>query len=303
MEDQVELSVPRALDGERLDRALAVILGVSRAAARELIESGATVDGAGAKVSDAVSAGSVIRSAAPRDPLRLIPERVDFGILHEDEHLLVIDKPAGVVVHPGSARHRGTLAAGLLERFPELDGVGEPLRWGLVHRLDKETSGAMVVARTAEAHALLKAMIRAREVVRVYTVLVEGLFNVPTGTIDAPIGPDQARPTRRTLTQGGKQAVTHYRVLAGHAGSNTSLLEVRLETGRTHQVRVHLAAIGHPVIGDRTYGSTTSRLGSPRQFLHASRLSFMHPLTGGAIDVESPLPPDLRSVLENASAG
>ncbi len=303
MEDAITRTVPPELDGERFDKALAVLLGVSRAVARDLIDAGATVDGTASRASEAVSEGSTIRSRRVPDPETLVPERVDFGLLYEDRHLLVVDKPAGLVVHPGSARHHGTLAAGLLERYPELEGVGEPLRWGLVHRLDKETSGVMVVARTDDAYESLREMIRRREVVRVYTALVHGVLNVPTGTIDAPIGRDPARPTRRALTHGGKPAVTHYAVLDTYPSSGCTLLSVRLETGRTHQIRVHLSAIGHSVVGDRTYGARTSKAASPRQFLHATRLSFAHPATGAAIDIESPLPPELQAVLETVAAG
>jgi len=224
------------------------------------------------------------------------PEDVPFRVVYEDEHLLVVDKPAGVVVHPGAGHASGTLVHGLAGRA----AGGEEDRPGIVHRLDRDTSGLLVVARSDEAHERLQQLIRERQVERRYTALVRGRPRSWRGTIDAPIGRDRDDPTRRSLdTDTPREAVTHFEVaelLGGHA-----LLDVRLETGRTHQIRVHLAAIDLPVVGDPVYGVPESGLG--RQFLHANRLAFTHPFNGERVEVESPLPDDLVAYLERLSAG
>ena len=289
--------VPAELDGDRVDRTIARLLGVTRSQASAMFEPGVTIDGSPASPSDRVQTGQVLRCPAPRGHEPLEPEPVDFAILYEDRELLVVDKPPGLVVHPGSAHKTGTLAAGLIHRYPELAEVGPADRAGLVHRLDKDTSGTLLVARTPMAFEALSRQMRSRHVKRTYTTLVEGLVGSDTGTIDAPIGPDPARPTRRALAFDGKPAVTHYEVLRRHEDHRVTLLSVELETGRTHQIRVHLAAIGHPVVGDVAYGASRRDLGAPRTFLHASRLELTHPLTGEALSVDSPLPSDLTRVL------
>jgi 23S rRNA pseudouridine1911/1915/1917 synthase len=299
--ETVELEVPASLDGERLDKVLAEMLELSRSRAAALVRSGVEIDGVPARASDRAREGQLISCERPEGVARLEPEPVEFGVLYEDEALIVVDKPAGLVVHPGSGRQRGTLAAGLIESYPELVGVGAEGRWGLVHRLDKDTSGALLVARTKDSHKTLTEAIRCRRVGRVYTALVEGRLTAPTGTIEAPIGRDPSRPTRRTVTHTGKHARTHYEVVREFEEVNATLLQVKLETGRTHQIRVHMSAIGHPVAGDITYGASRKDIGSPRTFLHAARLEFIHPTTGEGVTVESPLPPDLSAVLDHLS--
>lgn len=301
MVEKVVLEVPVSLDGERLDKVLAEMLDVSRSRASVIVESGVEVDGAAATGSERVNAGQVISCERPEENAPLQPEDVEFGVLHEDDAVIVVDKPAGVVVHPGSGRQKGTLAAGLVARYPEVVGVGSEGRWGLVHRLDKDTSGALLVARTQDAYESLTKAIRRREVGRVYTALVEGRMGAPTGTIEASIGRDPSRPTRRAVTHTGKHAQTHYVVVREFVESNATLLEVRLETGRTHQIRVHMSAIDHPVAGDITYGASRKDLASPRTFLHASRVEFAHPVTGEPTNVESPLPSDLSAVVRRLS--
>lgn len=301
MADQVEIEVPDSLDGSRVDKVIAEFFDVSRAVASGIVEGGVLVDGSEADAADRVRAGQVITCHEPEDTMRLAPEPVAFEVVHEDESVIVVDKPAGVVVHPGSGRTSGTLAAGLLARYPELEGVGAADRWGLVHRLDKDTSGAIVVARMSEAFEGLTAELRRREIERVYVALVEGRMTAPTGTVDAPIGRDPSRPTRRAVVPGGKHARTHYEVVHYYEESDVSLLEVRLETGRTHQIRVHLAAIDHPVAGDATYGATRRDLAVPRTFLHAAKVAFTHPMSGERLEVEAPLPPDLATVLDRLS--
>jgi 23S rRNA pseudouridine1911/1915/1917 synthase len=221
---------------------------------------------------------------------------VELAIAYEDEHLLVVDKPAGVVVHPGAGHAGDTLADALAAAGAK---GGEEERAGIVHRLDRDTSGLLVVARSQVAYERLQRLVRRRELTREYLALVVGRPRSRRGTIDAPLGRDRQDPVRRSLeTDAPRAAVTHFELeelLAHHA-----LLRVRLETGRTHQIRVHLAAIDLPVAGDPTYGRPSPELGLARQFLHATRLAFDHPVTGAAVDVVSPLPPDLAAALELA---
>ncbi|MDX1468471.1 MAG: RluA family pseudouridine synthase [Acidimicrobiia bacterium] len=303
MADEVVTRIPTELDGQRADKAISVILGVSRSVARTLVDGGATLDGVPMKAADRVSAGAVLKTLSPPSSDELEPQPIEFDVLYEDEHLAVIDKPAGLVVHPGAGTGSDTLAAGLLYQYPDIHGVGDSGRWGIVHRLDRDTSGAMIVARSADAYTSLKAMIERREVERVYDSLVDGEFSAPTGTIDAPIARDLDRPRRRAVMAEGKRAVTHYQVIRTFTNENCSLVAAKLETGRTHQIRVHFAAIGHPVIGDKTYGKKTTRAQSPRQFLHARTIGFRHPVTGEAMNLEAPLPADLQAVIAKLSSG
>lgn len=289
------------LDGERADKAVAALLDVSRARASELTAQGLLIDGVEAAPSQRVEQGQTILIRRPEATSVLSPETVDFAVLYEDDVVVVVDKPAGLVVHPGSGHSAGTLAGGLLARYPDLAGVGAADRWGLVHRLDKDTSGAILVARTQEAFDNLTDQLRKRVIGRSYIALVEGRLSSPTGTIEAPIGRDPARPTRRAVTHAGKFARSHYEVLQTFEASQVTLVSVNLETGRTHQIRVHMAAIGHPVVGDLTYEATRKDIASPRTFLHAARLVFTHPVIEQRIEVESPLPPDLTSVLDRLS--
>jgi 23S rRNA pseudouridine1911/1915/1917 synthase len=230
----------------------------------------------------------------------LEPRPVAFEVIHIDASLIVVDKPAGLVVHPGAGREEGTLAEGLLHRFPDLEGVGQPGRWGIVHRLDRDTSGVMLVARTESAYQRISDDLASRRVNKMYTALVEGRFATETGTIDAPIGRDPERATRRAVVPGGKSALTHYEVVGWYPTAGVSLLDVTLETGRTHQIRVHMAAIDHPVVGDRVYSTSKRRV--PRIFLHARRVELSHPATGESVGFESPLPDDLTRVLADLGA-
>jgi 23S rRNA pseudouridine1911/1915/1917 synthase len=296
--DALKLEVPPRLEGDRVDKALADLLDLSRARARALIDEGVLIDGAPARAGDRVRAGTVLEAPPPIETEGLEPEAVDFEVIHEDPDLIVVDKPSGLVVHPGSGHRGETLAAGLLHRYPELDGVGDAGRWGLVHRLDRDTSGLLLVGRTTAAFDRLREDLAGRRIRRLYTTLVHGHFSTPTGTIDAPIGADPGRPTRRAVVAGGKPAVTHYEVLEELPRSGLSLLEVALGTGRTHQIRVHLAAIDHPVVGDKTYSMLRGPETSRRIFLHAHHLSLSHPATDEPVSFTSPLPPDLVVVLD-----
>ena len=268
----------------------------SRAAAERLIEAGrVTLDGAPASKSRKLAGGEELAFEPEAEAPPLEQEDVPLRIAFEDEHLLVVDKPAGVVVHPGAGRRAGTLVHGLVGQAA---GGEDPDRPGIVHRLDRDTSGLLVVARSDEAHERLRASLREREIVREYLALVRGRPRSRRGRIEAPIGRDRREPTRMSLdTDTPREAVTHFEVvelLPRHA-----LLRVRLETGRTHQIRVHLEAVGLAVSGDRVYG-VPGDLGLARQFLHAARLAFPHPFTGERIEVESPLPDDLQAALTAA---
>jgi 23S rRNA pseudouridine1911/1915/1917 synthase len=289
--------VPEPLGGLRIDKALSTILEISRARARDLLDRGVLVDGARVAPSHKVEAGSVIETPAPSEAPLLEPREVPYEVIHEDEALIVVDKPPGLVVHPGAGTTAPTLAAGLLYRYPELEGVGIEGRWGLVHRLDRDTSGALLVGRTQTSYERLAEALARRDIGRSYTTLVRGLFSTETGTIEAPIGRDPTRPTRRAVVPGGKPAVTHYKVMEVFAGDGATLLEVTLDTGRTHQIRVHLAAIEHPVVGDKTYGTVTAGPRVPRIFLHAHQVSLRHPTTGEPVVYRSSPPPDLTRVL------
>lgn len=289
--------IPADLAGERADKILAEVAGISRQQARLLIEGtgGVTIDGRRVAANQRL-AGKVIDYPLVEPPQVLAAEPVPFAVMYEDRDLLVVDKPAGVVVHPGAGQTSGTLVAGLLARYPELAGVGQEGRWGLVHRLDKDTSGLLIVARTEAAYERLVTELRERKVRRRYLALARGAMDMPTGTIDAPIGRDPVHPTKKTVAADGRPARTHYRLL--RTVSDYSLLEVTLETGRTHQIRVHLAAIGHPVMGDRTYSRKPESIPVRRMFLHAAFLEFEHPVTGAAMALESPLPAELAGILD-----
>jgi 23S rRNA pseudouridine1911/1915/1917 synthase len=296
MTDELDVAVAPEAAGERLDVFLARHSG-SRAAAQRLIDAGRVrVDGAERPKRHVLSAGARVTvaavSEAPESPVPPAP----FAVAYEDEHLLVVDKPAGVVVHPAPGHARGTLVQALEGRVA---GGEDPERPGIVHRLDRDTSGLLAVARSEPVHAALRALLADRAITREYLALVEGRPAARTGTIEAPLGRDRRVRTRiSTDTDDPRPAVTHFETIAAPPGA--TLLRVRLETGRTHQIRAHLRAIGHPVLGDPEYGVPAGHLGLERQFLHAERLALRHPVTGEALDVRSPLPGDLAAALARA---
>lgn len=301
---RVEETIPEALAGERLDRVVAMLASCSRAeaaalvAARQVRVGGAVVTTRSAKV----RAGDALELEAPdRDEAaRLLPEPgVEVPVVYEDEHLLVIDKPAGLVVHPGAGRSAGTLVHGLLAHYPEVAGVGvDATRPGIVHRLDKGTSGLLLVARTQPAYEALVKALSARTVHRRYRTLVWGHVAAATGLIDAPIGRSTREPTRMAVAERGREARTRYEVLATYTEPvEVTQLACMLETGRTHQIRVHLRSIGHPVVGDVRYDGARQSLPMSRPFLHAEVLELAHPITGEPLRFESPLPADLEAVL------
>jgi 23S rRNA pseudouridine1911/1915/1917 synthase len=280
--------------GARLDVVLAARAGLSRSAAQKLLEEGrVTVGGAPARKRYAMRIGDEVTWELGPEPETLEPEPVSYGLVYEDDWLLVVDKPAGVVVHPAPGHEHGTLVQGLVERGAR---GGHEARPGIVHRLDKDTSGLLIVARREDAYAALVAAMERRDIRRVYAALLRGDLPQDEGTIDAPIGRHVRDRTRMSLhTTAGKRAVTHFRVL-GRAGGFT-LVRVQLETGRTHQIRVHFAALGHPVAGDVQYGHAPRPEGLERQFLHAARLALPHPADGRHLSFASPLPPELSAFL------
>ena len=293
---ELRLTIPGALAGLRLDQALARLLPAeSRSRLARLIDEGRVrVDGAQVPGKRKVRSGEAVEvSLAPRqEESAFLPEAIALDIVHEDRDVLVVNKPPGLVVHPGSGNWAGTMLNALLHHAP---GLGELARAGIVHRLDKDTSGLLVVAKNEPAQHSLVKQLAARTVKRTYLALVRGKVS-RAGTVEAPIGRDPRHRTRMAIVNDGKPAVTHYRVrkaLPAH-----TLLECRLETGRTHQIRVHLASIGHPIEGDRVYGG---RAKSPfhRQALHAWKLEFDHPASGKAVAFEAPLPPDFAALLED----
>ncbi len=297
---QVELIAAGEDAGLRLDAFLAARGATpSRAAAQRIIEAGAvSVDGRTRPKNHRVAAGERVALSAVAEASVAEEPAPDFEVVYEDADLLVVDKPAGLVTHPAPGHSGTTLAEALAGRAA---GGVNPERAGIVHRLDRDTSGLLIVARSDEAYAALQRMLRAREISREYLALVSGHPDAESGTIDAPIGRDRARRTvMSTRTDRARGAITHFEVL--ERLPRTALLDVRLETGRTHQIRAHLAAIGHPVCGDGAYGGGECgrRLGLNRQFLHARKLMFKHPITGAKMACESKPPVDLRHALDVA---
>lgn len=305
-EGAVEEVLPASLSGQRLDRVVALMAGVSRARAARLVEEGAVrLDGSVVESgSRRVAEGQAValRIPEPDDPRPGPDPSVAVAVVLEDDEVVVVNKPAGLVVHPGpgptSADSSPTLVGGLLARYPEMAGVGEPSRPGIVHRLDRDTSGLLVAARTPAAYQSLVAQLKAHEPERIYTALVWGHPPADAGIIDAPIGRSLRNRTRMTVTDDGRRALTHYEVDRRFDRPRpTALLTCKLETGRTHQIRVHLRSIGHPVVGDRSYDGSRPGLDPGRPFLHAGQLRFRHPTSGHPIQTQAPLPPDLISIL------
>jgi len=298
--------------GERLDAALARRCGISRARAQRLIEAGAAlVDGRPAKASHRLKPGEEVAYGPPPPepaPQGVEPEPMILDIVFEDDSLIVLDKPPGLVVHPGAGHRQGTLVHGLLHHAAELSAVGAAGRPGIVHRLDKDTSGLLVVAKTPDALTRLAEQFKQGEVKKLYLALVLGVPEKATGRIEAAIGRHPTERQKMAVREGGRAAVTEWAVRE-RFGPSSALVEFRLHTGRTHQIRVHAARLGHPVAGDalyggRRYGSLPGRAAlrqalaaSPRQMLHATRLGFRHPLTGAPLEFEAPLPEDFAAVL------
>ena len=295
--------VPAALDGQRIDRVVAMLTGISRTDATDLVrQGGVVVDGVAAtRGADRLHVGQVLVIEVPEPVAVALPQAedsIEIAVIHVDDHVVVIDKPADLVVHPGAGHVHGTLVSGLLARFPEIASVGDPERPGIVHRLDRGTSGLLMVARSAVAYESLVGQLTARSVDRRYRTLVWGHPDSPRGLIEAPIGRSPKHPTKMAVTSNGKEARTRYEVEQLYTEpSPTAVLTCRLETGRTHQIRVHLSAIGHSVVGDERYDGVRQTLPAPRPFLHAEQLGFDHPVTGERLVFDSAIPADLVAVL------
>jgi 23S rRNA pseudouridine1911/1915/1917 synthase len=298
-------TVPAALAGERLDRIVALVLDVSRSVAAHVIDNaGVTVDDQEATSGKVrLGEGQVITIDPGAMPVETAPQpdaAVEFGIVHVDDDVIVIDKPAGLVVHPGAGNAEGTLVNGLLARFPELEGVGgDPIRPGIVHRLDAGSSGLLVVARHTDAADDLIGQFSDHHATRVYRALVWGHPAAPHGIIDAPVGRSRRDPLRMAVVADGRWARTEYRVLERYdSPAELALLECELETGRTHQIRVHLSSINHPLVGDPVYGQRRPKLQVERPFLHAAELAFDHPGSGERVRYTSELAADLQARLD-----
>lgn len=302
MTERRSLPVPDGLAGERADAAVAKLMGFSRTFAADIVEQGGvTLDGAVLGKSDRITAGGWLDVEwTPKEEPRVIPELVPgFRVVHDDDDVVVIDKPVGVAAHPAVGWEGPTVLGALAAAGFRISTSGAAERQGIVHRLDVGTSGLMVVAKSERAYTLLKRAFHDRTVDKVYHAVVQGHPDPLSGTIDAPIGRHPGSSWKFAVTADGKPSVTHYDTLEAMRGA--SLLEIHLETGRTHQIRVHLAAQRHPCVGDLLYGADpvlAARLGLTRQWLHAVRLGFEHPATGEWVEFESPYPPDLQHALD-----
>lgn len=297
--------VPQGLDGERVDAALARLLGLSRSKVADLAGAGhVQVDGRPVGKSDRLVGGSLVDvelpPVGPPPGLEVVAEPVEgMRIVHDDSEIVVVDKPAYVAAHPSVGWSGPTVVGGLAGVGYRISTSGAPERQGIVQRLDVGTSGLMVVAKSERAYTVLKQAFRDRVVDKTYHALVQGLPDPHEGTIDAPIGRHTGHDYRFAVRQDGRESITHYQLLEAHRAA--SLLEIELETGRTHQIRVHFSALRHPLVGDLTYGADPTlakRLGLDRQWLHAVRLGFDHPGSGERVEFESPYPADLEAALE-----
>jgi 23S rRNA pseudouridine1911/1915/1917 synthase len=290
----------------RLDKFLADRLpDLSRSAAQRLIDRGQiTVNGEPVKASYKVRSGDLVSALLPEEETAgLVAESIPLNIVYEDQFLLVVDKPPGMVVHPAPGHASGTLVNALLAYCPEL-AAGRDDRPGIVHRLDRDTSGLILVAKGEKVRKALQRQFKERQVYKAYLALLEGHLQPAWGRIEAPLGRDPDHRQRMAVLAGGREAVTEYHVLeqfshaVGPAAGDYTLVEAEPRTGRTHQIRVHFTSIGHPVVGDPTYGRLRLRLPAPRQFLHAQRLGIRHPVSRQRLELKAPLPADLESVLE-----
>ena len=300
--------VHESLEGERLDRLIAFIGNVSRSEASTLIrDSEVLVNGESVtRPSFRVSIGTQIEFSIRDSEVDTEIEAnssIDFTVIHSDPDFFVVDKPAGLVVHPGAGNSSGTLVNGLLAMSPQIRTVGEKTRPGIVHRLDKGTSGLLLVANTESAYRFFVDQLSQHKVKRMYQALVWGIPDGPEGIVDAPIGRSSKNRKKMAIVSNGKIAKTIYLVNKSWVSSKVSLLDLELETGRTHQIRVHLSSIGNPVVGDEIYGGNRKNFTLSRQFLHACRLRFEHPRDGSICEFESPLPEDLKSVLSHLDEG
>ena len=297
----MEFVISDMQQGLRLDVVLAETTKPleSRANIQRSIRAGLiSIDGiTTTRPSTKVISGQIIRVKPPKDYLApaITPSELSLNIVFEDDDIAIIDKPSGMVVHSGAGHLTDTMANAAVTRWPKISGVGDTDRPGIVHRLDRDTSGLLIIALNPTAYSNLTLMIKKHEIERIYTALVHGHPKSSNGTIDAPIGRDPHHRTRQAVNEGGRSALTHYEVI--REIGQFSFIKVRLETGRMHQIRVHMTAIGHPIVGDQTYGKRQGIANLSRQFLHASKLTFNHPISSEKICVTSKLPDDLQSAI------
>lgn len=303
MSEQRTVLIPDGLEGVRVDAAMARMFGLSRTRAAELIGEGlVTLDGAGVAKSERVHSGGMLDVTIPAvaDPLVVVPEEVEgIRIIHDDDSIVVIDKPVGVAVHPSPGWQGPTVVAHLAAAGFRIATSGAPERQGIVQRLDVGTSGVMVITKSEHAYSLLKNAFRRREIDKTYHALVQGHPDPLSGTVDAPIARHPKHDHKFAVMEGGRHSVTHYETLEAHRFA--SLLEIKLETGRTHQIRVHMSALKHPCVADFHYGADptlAARVGLERQWLHAVRLGFEHPDSGEQVEFESGYPDDLQHALD-----
>lgn len=296
--------VPDALDGERVDRVVSFITGASRSMVSRAIQDGEILCNnlVIRKGSHKVVSGDLIvvesRHLSSSFEVEADPT-ISVPIVHEDPDFVVIDKPSGLVVHPATSHKTGTLVNGLLSLYPKISTVGEPERPGIVHRLDKGTSGLLVTALTPEGYVKLSQQIQNKTIGRVYTALVLGYLESERGVVDAPLGRDPKNPVRRAVVAGGKEARTRYEVIERYKDPELCcLVRCELETGRTHQIRAHFSAIGHPIAGDNLYGGASTSMNLGRPFLHSSSLTFQHPITNEDLKFSSKIPQELLEILE-----
>ena len=299
----MEFVISNTHQGQRLD---VVLTGTcenlgSRSDVQRSIRAGlVSIDGKTAiRTSTKVSSGQIIRVKSKSDylPVGIIPSELKLDVVFEDDDIAIIEKPSGMVVHTGAGHITNTMANAAVTRWPSICDVGDPDRPGIVHRLDRETSGLLIIALNSIAYNNLTTMIKKHEIMRTYTALVHGHLESPNGTIDAPVGRDPHHRTRQAVNANGRPALTHYEVV--REVGQFSFLKIRLETGRMHQIRVHMTAIGHPVAGDQTYGKQPGIENLKRQFLHASKLMFLHPISSEKLSITSTRPEDLKSALSS----
>lgn len=300
-EEKIEFLIPADIETMRIDKAIALETHLSRTKIAELFkEDKVLLNEKKSKRSEKVNPGDKISlEFIPQEDIQIQGEDIDFEIVYEDDHLVVINKEPGMVVHPGAGNLNGTLANALVHRYPEIINVGQEHRPGIVHRLDADTSGLLVVAKTNECYEAFIELFTTHDVDRQYVTLIWGRLNTKAGIIDAPIGRSLSRATKMSVRDDGKFARTHYSEKMYFEKSDATLMDVSLETGRTHQIRVHFAAIGHPIVGDKTYGGYRQSIPTTRIFLHAQKLNFVHPVTGEQMNMSAKLPQDLALVLED----
>ncbi|HQZ14621.1 MAG TPA: RluA family pseudouridine synthase [Acidimicrobiia bacterium] len=298
-ENNLTFEIPEGMESLRADKAIALETHMSRSVIAELFAQGQVLlNGKAIKRSEKAHAGDVLEFEMPEEKIQeVVGQDIPLDIIFEDDHIVIVNKVQGMVVHPGAGNPDSTLVNALVFRYPDIKSVGQEHRPGIVHRLDSGTSGLLVAAKTNQAYEIFVDKFSRHDVTRDYVALVWGKFETSSGVIEAPIGRSTNRATKMAVRDDGKHAITHYSVDEYFEDKDVTLLDISLETGRTHQIRVHCAAINHPIVGDKTYGGYRQSLECPRPFLHAHTLKFEHPITGEKMEFTAGLPADLQDVL------